>query len=167
MLVRPLRAGADVEPWLALLKETYADAGTPSERTICLLVVPRHAFDLVGLGAAPKALANLDKWLEEQKRLNADSPRSVREIGMAEFYVACASRNFSRAADAAKGPGLQGLRPLALMMAGKPDDARAALEELRTDPNLSEPERGALDTTRAILDSLAPAVQQPVPGSDK
>lgn len=152
LINRPLRTGAEATNWLAVLKEAGAGAPSSRERILCLRIVAKRALNLAGIEGGQDCLADLSGWLAAQDKARLDEDQTVtQERRFAEFFVAFARRDFTRAAELARGPRLRTVRPLVLAMAGQPAAAWQAVDELKAEPTLTLREGDELNQVRAAL----------------
>ncbi len=152
MIARPLRTESEAAKWLELLKETYGAADSARDRTLCLMAVPLRALNLAAIDGANKCLTELDRWLEElSKSTGTERAPPVDQIEFSRFIVAYARGNYVDAADRANAPRWRTFRPLMLLLAGRSDDARRAVADLRADTTLSEREARDLEQIEALI----------------
>jgi hypothetical protein len=154
-LVRKVQNNTEAEQWFVLFKESYASTSQPKERTLCLLLLPSHAAYLAGIPDSEGHLQKLSQWLAEvEKTETAERLPALKEINFIKFWVAFAQKDFVAAAEWAKDSRVRAMRPLMLILARKPAEARQSLDELKNDATLSQQERDTLASASKILDEM-------------
>jgi hypothetical protein len=152
VLFRPVKTLAALPEWYSLFDDAYACAATPRERAFCLLILPAHVTAAADIPGGEAHLEKITAWLDNlEKHESAERLPALRDIGSIRFFVCTARRDYASAAAYAKPAGLKNLEPLLLVLAGKPDEAQAALKKLRRQPVLSEDDQRLLDHTATIL----------------
>ncbi len=158
-LIHAVQTRGEADAWFALFKEAYASAAQPKERELCLIILLSHAADLAELSGSKKQLQKLSTWLTALEKTESVERLPMRnEIGFIKFWVAFTQKDYLAAAKQAKDSRVRALRPLLLLLAEKPTEARQALEKLSNDPKLSSQQRDILTSTRQILDEMKAAV---------
>jgi hypothetical protein len=157
-LIHTVQTRGEADAWFVLFKEAYASATQPKERELCLIILLSHAADLAELSGSKKQLQKLSAWLAALEKTESAERLPMRnEIGFIKFWVAFTQKDYLAAAKHAKDSRARALRPLLLLLAEKPTEARQALEKLSTDPKLSSQQRDILTSTRQILDEMKAA----------
>lgn len=152
ILVRPVASDAAADEWLQLLKEAYAAAALPKDRSFCLLLIPKHALLMAKIPNGEKQLIALDEWLVDlEKKETEDRLPVIKEMSSFRFWVAWARKDYVHAAELSRNSRFRSLRPMMLLLAEKFDEARAAIKELQGDKKLSRQERDGLDEIEKML----------------
>ncbi len=154
-LIRAVQTSAEAEAWFTLFKEAYAAATQPKERTLCVMILPSHAAGLAEMSGSESHLRKLSAWLADlEKTETAERLPVLDELGFIRFWVAFAQKDYAAAAEWTKDSRIRAMRPLMLILAGKPAAARQALDELKRDPALSQQEQDTLTSAGKILDGM-------------
>jgi hypothetical protein len=159
-LLHPVATGEEADQWFSLVTEAYSTASSPTERSFCFIPLSFQAVTLAKVPDGEKVLRKLSDWIDdlEKKETLARNP-GIHELGSLRFLVAFACNDFSRAADAAPGTKFRSMRPLMLLLARKPEEARRSVVELRKNSTLSETERNGIESIKALLDELEAATK--------
>jgi hypothetical protein len=160
-LIRAVQTSADADEWFTLFKEAYAAATQPKERALCVIILPSHAADLGGISDSESHLQKLSQWLADlEKTETAERLPALKEMDFIKFLLAFARKDYTAAAEWVKDSRVRAMRPLVLMMAGKPVEARQALNELNDDATVSKQERDTLASASKILDEMNAAAKK-------
>jgi hypothetical protein len=151
-LIRAVRTTEAEEQWFTLFKQTYTGASNPKERSLCLILLPSHAFRAAAVPGSDGHLRQISDWLDDlEKKETADRLPAIREINFIKFFVAFVRKDYVSAARLAEGSRVRALEPLLLIMAGKLDEAGTILERLKQDATMTPQEMGLLNSTAGIL----------------